>query len=71
MVRRAVEAGARIAIDSDAHTEDELRFLDVFGVSVARRGWVERAQVINTLPVDAMLATLERAGTRRAPQRRK
>jgi len=64
LVRSAVAAGVRIAVDSDAHTIDELRFIETFGVGVARRGWAGPAQVINTLPVDAMLATLKRHAAR-------
>lgn len=58
LVRRAVAAGAPIAIDSDAHSVDELRYLETFGVGVARRGWVEARHVINTLPAEQMLNTL-------------
>ena len=62
LVRKAVEAGARIAIDSDAHTVDELRYVETFGIGVARRGWAGRGCVVNTLPADEMLAALK--GTR-------
>jgi len=58
LVRRAVEAGARIAIDSDAHTPEELWFVELYGVGVARRGWVPPHRVVNTLGVDEMLASL-------------
>lgn len=58
--RTAIDAGVRIAVNSDAHTPDELRFIDVFGVGVARRGWAEPQHVVNTLPVDDMLGTLKR-----------
>lgn len=59
MVRRAIDAGVNVAIDSDAHTVDELRYLDTFGVGVARRGWVESKQVVNALPVDEMQGRLK------------
>ena len=68
LVRRAVEAGAKIAVDSDAHTVDELRYIEAFGVGVARRAWVTPTQVINTLPVERMLASLK--GKRVAHARR-
>lgn len=48
--RRAVELGCLLAINTDAHRTDEFQ-LQRFGVQVARRGWVEPAQVINTLSV--------------------
>jgi DNA polymerase (family X) len=55
--RRAVELGASLAIDTDAHSVDELRFMR-WGVDQARRGWVERRRVVNTLSLDTLLATL-------------
>jgi DNA polymerase (family 10) len=45
--RLAKERGAAIEIASDAHSTAELHFMP-FGVSVARRAWVEAADVINT-----------------------
>ncbi len=48
-VREAVGAGVRITIDTDAHDETALSFAK-FGVSQARRAWVEKASVINCLP---------------------
>jgi DNA polymerase (family 10) len=59
LARRAVEAGVRIAVDSDAHTTDELRYIETYGVGVARRGWVPAERVINTLPVRDMLGALK------------
>ncbi len=58
LVSAAIQAGARIAVDSDAHTVDELRFLESFGLGVARRAWVEKKHVINTLPVGDLLGML-------------
>jgi DNA polymerase (family 10) len=67
LVRKAVEAGARIAIDSDAHTQDELRYVETFGVGVARRGWAGRGQVLTALPAEEMLASLRRGNGRATP----
>jgi len=50
-LREAVNAGVRITIDTDAHDETALGFTR-FGVSQARRAWVEKASVINCLPWD-------------------
>lgn len=58
LVRQAVAAGVLLAVDSDAHRPEELRYIEVFGVGVARRGWARRADVINALPIDEMLARL-------------
>ena len=70
LVRAAVHAGARIAVDSDAHAPAQLRFVELFGVGVARRGWAGKAQVVNALPLAGMLASLKHAeGTCRSPSR--
>ncbi len=58
-VRLAKERGARLAIGSDAHTFAHLQHMS-FGVSTARRGWVEAADVINTLPLRKLLDLLRR-----------
>ncbi|NOX57388.1 MAG: DNA polymerase/3'-5' exonuclease PolX [Planctomycetes bacterium] len=47
-VRMAVEAGVSIAINTDAHSVDDLKRLH-FGVKTARRGFVRKRDVINTL----------------------
>ena len=49
LVRRAIELGAKIAIDTDAHDPAHFEFLK-FGVITARRGWAQAADVINTRP---------------------
>ena len=46
--QRAKEAGIEFVVNSDAHKQDDLDFMN-FGVSVARRGWLERRDVLNTL----------------------
>jgi DNA polymerase (family X) len=48
-VREAVNAGVKITIDTDAHDERALAFAR-FGVSQARRAWVEKGSVVNCLP---------------------
>lgn len=47
--QRAKEAGVGFVINTDAHKQDDLEFM-TFGVGVARRGWLERRDVLNTLP---------------------
>lgn len=58
-VRRAVAAGVKLVIDSDAHHTTHLRFAREFGVPVARRGWARRADVLNTLPLAALRRALK------------
>ena len=53
--RRAVGLGCVISIDSDAHDWDELD--DVrWGISQARRAWIEAPTVVNTWPRADLLA---------------
>jgi DNA polymerase (family X) len=62
--RLAKEAGVRLMISSDAHSARHLENLRQ-GVWVARRGWVEARDVLNTLPFSEFRRRLRRA--RRAP----
>ncbi len=71
-VRKAVAAGVKLVIDSDAHATAHLAYPEAYGIDQARRGWATRDDVLNTRPVDAFLAALkgrpERAA--RAPSTR-
>ncbi len=58
-VRKAVAAGVPLTIDSDAHHVSNFRYLDDFGVAVARRGWATKKDIINTLPVERFLGRLK------------
>jgi len=64
-VRKAVDAGALLAIDSDAHQIGHLAYADELGVAVARRGWARKADVVNTLPATKCLARLKGGRPRR------
>ncbi|WP_202882346.1 DNA polymerase/3'-5' exonuclease PolX [Candidatus Manganitrophus noduliformans] len=57
-IRKAVEAGVKLVIDSDAHHIHHLSYLQ-FGIATARRGWAKRSDVLNTLPLNAFLASLK------------
>jgi DNA polymerase (family 10) len=46
-VKQAVEEGATIAIDTDAHSPPEYEYVR-YGVHTARRGWAQAADVLNT-----------------------
>jgi len=50
-VRRAIRMGIPVAVNTDAHTPDDLD-LRPFGVRTARRGWAEARQVLNAWPVE-------------------
>jgi DNA polymerase (family 10) len=53
--RRAVADGCLLSIDSDAHRTGELDYVR-WGISQARRAWVEPANVVNTRDREALLA---------------
>lgn len=59
--RRAVQSGLLLAIDTDAHSDNDLEMLQ-FGVATARRGWVEPPSVINTWDTGRLLSWLANRG---------
>jgi DNA polymerase (family 10) len=63
--RRAVELGCKLAINCDAHSFQDMELAE-YGIGVARRGWLTAADVINTRPVEAMLALLKDAQKKEA-----
>jgi DNA polymerase (family 10) len=46
--RKAKEYGVKFSLGSDAHNRDHLRYLEL-GIATARRGWLEKKNIINTL----------------------
>lgn len=61
-VRRAIELGIPICINTDAHSPAMLDDLP-YGVTVARRGWVEARHVLNAKPLDEFLSWARARGT--------
>jgi len=57
--RQAKEAGAGIVISTDAHRKQELDLMP-YGVWTARRGWLEKKDVINTRPLKSFLKALRK-----------
>ena len=58
-VRQALAAGCTFSIDSDAHTAEGLGNV-LYGAAVASRAMLRPEDVLNTLPLDAMLGRLKR-----------
>jgi len=48
LVRQAVKIGVKMVINSDSHALSHLELMP-YGVSVARRGWAEKSDILNTL----------------------
>jgi DNA polymerase (family 10) len=57
--RRAKELGGRFVIGTDAHYTEQLDGL-VYGVITARRGWLEKKDVLNTRSFDKLIKALNR-----------
>lgn len=52
--RMAKDYGVKLVINTDAHIVEQLDMMK-FGVSVARRGWLEKRDILNTLPYDRVI----------------
>jgi DNA polymerase (family 10) len=62
LIRPARDKGVRFVVSTDSHSTRELERMDL-GVSQARRGWLTRADVLNTRDADDFLAGLRRPGS--------
>lgn len=56
--KRAKEMGIPIVIATDTHVTNQYDYMR-YGVSIARRGWLEKDDVLNTLAVDKLLKRLK------------
>jgi len=56
---RARELGVKLIISTDAHSAEHLEFMR-FGVGVARRGWCQAQDILNTRPLEEVIAYLRR-----------
>jgi DNA polymerase (family 10) len=56
-LRMAKERGVKIVISTDAHTTRGLQAMK-YGVQMARRGWIEKKDVINAQSLEKLLAGL-------------
>ncbi len=57
-IRKCVDAGVKMSIDSDAHSIKHFAFLE-HGIAEARRGWAAKQNIINTLPLKEFLKQLK------------
>lgn len=63
-VRRLIEAGGSIAINTDSHAVEHLHFRE-YGVATARRGWCGAERVLNTRSLPDLLEFLKTPKDRR------
>lgn len=66
-IRRCVQAGVKLSIDSDAHSIHQFSYLEL-GIAQARRGWAPRKLIVNALPLKKFLQSLK---NQESPQRRR
>ncbi|MFH0907001.1 MAG: PHP domain-containing protein [bacterium] len=53
-IRKAVKAGVKMVISSDAHSKNDLGFMEL-GIAQARRGWAEKSDILNTKSLERFL----------------
>ncbi|MCX6726052.1 MAG: DNA polymerase/3'-5' exonuclease PolX [Candidatus Shapirobacteria bacterium] len=61
LVYKAVKAGVKMIIDTDSHTVDQLNLM-IYGISVARRGWATKNDIINTMSYNQIAKLLNLKG---------
>jgi DNA polymerase (family 10) len=59
----AKDKGVKCVINCDAHRNEHAQFLRL-GAGIARKGWLEAKNVINTLPLDKLRKELRRKRAR-------
>jgi DNA polymerase (family 10) len=59
--RLARDVGAKLVISTDAHAPQELEYMR-YGVDQARRGWLEKKNVVNTRSFEQLAKFLRRSG---------
>ncbi len=52
--KMAKQAGAKLCINTDTHTKDNLDYM-IFGVLTAQRGWLEKSDIINTYDYNTLM----------------
>ena len=57
--QRAQEVGVKLVINTDAHSKEHLNYIR-FGIGVARRGWCQAEQILNTGTTGEILDFLKR-----------
>jgi len=57
-VREAIKRGIKLIIGSDAHQKSQLELMK-YGIFTARRGWAEKKDILNTLPLLKLIKFLK------------
>jgi DNA polymerase (family 10) len=59
--KMAKEMNVPVVINTDAHVTDQFDYMS-YGVSIARRGWLEKKDVLNTLNYNSFKKALQKSG---------
>jgi DNA polymerase (family 10) len=59
LIKKAKEAGVKFSIATDAHAAVQLEYMR-YGIHQARRGWLAKEDVINTLPLHKLLQAVRK-----------
>jgi len=57
--KMAKEMGVRLVISTDTHITNQFDFME-YGVAIARRGWLEKRDVLNTMDYHSLLKALKK-----------
>lgn len=64
LIREAKKFGVHFMINTDAHSLHDMNYVE-YGVGQARRGWAEKKDIINTLPLKKLLELLKKPKAKR------
>ena len=56
-VKMATEYGCQLVVNTDSHHTSDLNYMEL-GVSTVRRGWAEKKDIVNTLPIKKLLKVI-------------
>jgi DNA polymerase (family 10) len=57
--KMAKEMGVRVVISTDTHVTSQFGYMS-YGVSIARRGWIEKKDVLNTMSYPSLMKALKK-----------
>jgi DNA polymerase (family 10) len=57
--KMAKERGVKIVISTDTHVVSQFSYM-AYGVSIARRGWIEKKDVLNTMNYNELMKALKK-----------
>lgn len=59
LVREAIKNNVKLVIDTDSHATYQMSNMK-YGITVARRGWAKKSDILNTLPYNEFIEWLEK-----------